>query len=131
MDWTRRGTVFVALRRTLEIEAERMMCRFVSTIEAVEKEVAKRSASMREYGMIDERMNAEEGAESRKLREAAENATDDGMPVAPESKAGDVDGVQDIAPKRWVKSARKWSGMAGSPMQSGRPVLVKRDAAQP
>ncbi|TDN63137.1 hypothetical protein [Paraburkholderia sp. BL10I2N1] len=81
--------------------------------------------------MIEDHVNAEEVAENTKQREAAENATDDGMPVAPESKPGDVDGAQDITPKQWVKSARKWPGMAGAFMQSGRPVLVNRDAAQP
>ena len=50
--------------------------------------------------MIDSRMNAEEVAENRKQREAAENATDDGMPVAPEGKVGDVDDVQQITPQQ-------------------------------
>jgi hypothetical protein len=107
------------------------MCRFVSTIEAAGIEVANRSASPREYSMIDDQMNAEEVAENRKQRETAENATDDGMPVAPESKAGDVDEVQGITPKQWVKSARKWPGAAGTLMQSRRSVLVKRNAALP
>jgi hypothetical protein len=104
------------------------MCRFVSSIEAAGTEVANRSASPREYSMIDDHMNAEEVAENRQ-REAAENATDDGMPVAPESKEGDVDEVQDITPKQWVKSARKWPGTAGTPIQWRRPVLVKRNVA--
>jgi hypothetical protein len=50
--------------------------------------------------MIDSQMNAEEVAEDRKQREAADNATDDGMPVAPEGKVGDVDDVQDIKPEQ-------------------------------
>jgi hypothetical protein len=79
--------------------------------------------------MIDDEVNAEELAENRKQREAAETATDDGMPVAPESKTGDVDEVEDIGPKQWVKSARKWPGTAGALMQSRRSVLVKRNAA--
>ena len=62
--------------------------------------------------MIDHQMNAEEVAENKKQREAAENATDDGMPVAPESNAGDVDEVQDVTPKQWVKTAGKWPGTA-------------------
>jgi hypothetical protein len=62
--------------------------------------VAKLSASPREYSMIDSQMNAEEVAEDRKQREAADNATDDGMPVAPEGKVGDVDDVQDIKPEQ-------------------------------
>ena len=43
--------------------------------------------------MIDDQVNAEELAESRKQREAAENATDDGVPVAPENKERDVEGI--------------------------------------
>jgi hypothetical protein len=35
----------IALRRTFKIESERVMYRFVSTIDAAEIEVAKRSAS--------------------------------------------------------------------------------------
>jgi hypothetical protein len=96
------------------------MCRFVSTLEVAGIEVAKLSASPREYSMIDNQMNAEEAAENRKQREAAENATDDGMPVAPEGKVGDVDGVQEITPKRWVKSAKRWPGTAGVLTQPGR-----------
>jgi hypothetical protein len=117
------------LRGPLQLESERVMCRFVSTIEAARTEVANRSASPREYSMIDDHMNAEEVAENRKQREAAENATDDGMPVAPESKVGDVDEVQDITLKQWVKSERKWPGTAGTPMQWRRLVLVKRNVA--
>lgn len=60
--------------------------------------------------MIDDQVNAEELAESRKLREAAEKATDDGMPVAPESKEKDVEGIQYRTPKQWVRHARKWLG---------------------
>jgi hypothetical protein len=105
------------------------MCRFVSTIEAAGTEVANRSASPREHSMIDDQMNAEEVEENRKQREAAENATDDAMPVAPESKKGGVDEVQDVIPKQWVASARKWPGTAGTPTQWRRPALVKRNAA--
>lgn len=100
MDRTRRRGAFVAPRRTLQIESEREMCRFVSTTEVAGIEVAKLSASPTEYSMIDSRMNAEEVAENRKQREAAENATDDGMPVAPEGKVGDVDDVQQITPQQ-------------------------------
>jgi hypothetical protein len=43
--------------------------------------------------MIDDQVNAEELAESRKQREAAANATDDGMPVAlEEMKSGSLTG---------------------------------------
>lgn len=38
-----------------------------------------------------DQVNAEELAESRRRREAAQNATDDGMPVAPESEERDVE----------------------------------------
>jgi hypothetical protein len=105
------------------------MCRFVSTLEVAGIEVAKLSASAREYSMIGDQMNVKKAAENREQREAAESATDDGMPVAPEGKVEDVGDVLDITPKRWVKSARKWPGTAGSPMQLGRSVLVKRSAA--
>jgi hypothetical protein len=61
--------------------------------------------------MINDPVNAEELAESRRQREAAENAaTDDGMPVAPEQKARDVGEIQYRTPKQWVRHARKWLG---------------------
>lgn len=76
--------------------------------------------------MIDVQVNADELAESRKQREAAETATDDGMPVAPDMRAKDIDVTQDGTPKRWVKHARKW--FSSAPTQSGRPVIVRRKA---
>ena len=63
--------------------------------------------------MIDDQVNAEELAESRRQREAAANATDDGMPAAPENEKGVVEETQYRAPKQWVRHARKWLG-AGS-----------------
>ena len=63
--------------------------------------------------MIDDQVNAEELAENRRQREAAANATDDGMPVAPENEKLIVEGTQYRAPKQWVRHARKWLG-AGS-----------------
>jgi len=63
--------------------------------------------------MIDDQVNAEELAESRRQREAAANATDDGMPVAPESGKRVVEGIQHRSPKQWVRHARKLLG-AGS-----------------
>ncbi|MFM0478571.1 hypothetical protein [Paraburkholderia strydomiana] len=63
--------------------------------------------------MIDDQVNAEELAESRRQREAAANATDDGMPVAPEGKKRVVDGTAYRGPKQWVRHARKLLG-AGS-----------------
>ncbi|NPT61419.1 hypothetical protein [Paraburkholderia elongata] len=76
--------------------------------------------------MIDDQVNAEELAESKKQREAAETATDDGMPVVPEGKAGDVKVIQYRTPKQWMKYAMKWPGEGGSPLQSGRSVMVRR-----
>lgn len=76
--------------------------------------------------MIDGQVNAEERAESKKQREAAETATDDGMPVVPEVKARDVEVIQYRIPKQWVRCARKWPGVGGSPLQSGRSVMVRR-----
>jgi hypothetical protein len=63
--------------------------------------------------MIDDQVNAEELAESRKQREAAANATDDGMPVAPENKKPVVEEPQSGTRMHWVRQARKWLG-AGS-----------------
>lgn len=60
--------------------------------------------------MIDEQANVEELAESKSLREASENATDDGMPVAQENQAKDVEQIHYKMPKQWVRHARKWSG---------------------
>lgn len=68
--------------------------------------------------MIDDQVNAEELAESRGQREAAENATDDGMPVAPEHDARDVGQIQYKTPKQWIRHARKWLGSERSFMQS-------------
>jgi hypothetical protein len=67
--------------------------------------------------MIDDQVNAEELAESRRRREAAENATDDGMPVAPENKTRDVEEIQYKTPKQWVRYARKWLGSERTLMQ--------------
>ncbi|MGF6782530.1 hypothetical protein P3T21_007771 [Paraburkholderia sp. GAS334] len=76
--------------------------------------------------MIDDQVNAEELAESKNQREAAETATDDCMPVVPESKARDVEVIQYRTPKQWVKHSRKWAGARGSPMQSRWSVMVGR-----
>ena len=66
--------------------------------------------------MIDEPVNVEELAENRSLREAAENATDDGMPEAQEHKAKDVEQIHYKMPKQWVRRTRKWAG-------SGRKIM--------
>jgi hypothetical protein len=76
--------------------------------------------------MIDDQVNVEELAENKKQREAAETATDDGMPVAPDSKAEGGTTIQYRTPRQWVKHARTWLGAGGAPMRPGRPVIVKR-----
>jgi hypothetical protein len=68
--------------------------------------------------MIGDQVNAEELAENRRQREAAENATDDGMPVAPEHDAGDVGQIQYKTPKQRLRHARKGLGSERSFMQS-------------
>ena len=67
--------------------------------------------------MIDDQVNAEELADSRKQREAAANATDDGMPVAPEDEKRVVDGTQYRGPKQWIRHARKLLGAGGGFMR--------------
>ncbi|RKE37550.1 hypothetical protein B0G76_3809 [Paraburkholderia sp. BL23I1N1] len=67
--------------------------------------------------MIDDQVNAEELAESRRQREAAANATDDGMPVAPENEKRVAEGIQYRAPKQWARHARKWLAAGGSFMR--------------
>ena len=57
--------------------------------------------------VIDDQVNAEELAESRRLREAAENATDDGMRVGPEDKERDAEGNKYGSQKQWIRLARK------------------------
>jgi hypothetical protein len=63
--------------------------------------------------VIDDQVNAEELAERKRQKEAAANATDDGMPVAPENEKRVVAGTQFSSPKQWIRHARKWLG-AGS-----------------
>ncbi len=63
--------------------------------------------------MIDDQVSEEEIAESRRQRQAAQNATDDGMPAAPEKSAAPVVQMQYRTPKHWVKHARKWLGAGG------------------
>ena len=81
--------------------------------------------------MTDDLVNAEDLAERKKRRESAATATDDGMPVGPENKAGDVEAIQYITPKKWAKSTRKWPGVAGTAMQSGRPLSARHKADLP
>lgn len=60
--------------------------------------------------MIDDQVNEEEIAESRKRRQAA---ADDGMPAEPEAKAAPAVQIQYRTPKHWVKSGKLWLGGAG------------------
>lgn len=53
--------------------------------------------------MIDDQVNLEELEESRRRREAAENATDDGMPVLPEDKERDPGLTQTVPATRWIR----------------------------
>jgi hypothetical protein len=65
--------------------------------------------------MTDDQVTKEELAlsENRKQRDAAANATDDGMPVAPEREAQDIEVSPDRAPKQWVRHARTWPAAGG------------------
>ncbi|SDG21015.1 hypothetical protein [Paraburkholderia phenazinium] len=75
--------------------------------------------------MIDDQVSAEELAESKKQREAAETATDDGMPVAPtpaaptpaapKSNTRGVGAIQYKTLKQWVKHSTKWLGSGATP----------------
>jgi len=73
--------------------------------------------SQQECIMIDDQVNPEELAESRTRREAADNATDDGMPMAPEHIESDVGQTEYKTPKQWIRHARKWLGSGRSFMQ--------------
>jgi hypothetical protein len=68
--------------------------------------------------VIDDQVNANELAESKRQREAAENAKNDGIPVAPENHARDVGKIRYETPKRWVRHARKWLNSACGFMHS-------------
>ncbi|MFM0227384.1 hypothetical protein [Paraburkholderia dipogonis] len=60
--------------------------------------------------MNDDQVNTEELEENRRRREAAENATDDGMPVLAEEKERDTESIQSVTIKRWIRhtgNARK------------------------
>jgi hypothetical protein len=69
--------------------------------------------------MIDDQVNEEEIAASRKMREtakaaedahAAQDATDDGMPAAPERKTASAVRIQYSTPRHWIKNAKKFFG---------------------
>jgi hypothetical protein len=80
--------------------------------------------------MTDDQVKSEDLAERKKQRESAATATDDGMPVGPENR-GDVEAIQYITPKEWVKSTRRWPGVSGTTMQSGRPLSARHKADLP
>jgi hypothetical protein len=63
-----------------------------------------------EYSMNDDQVNAEELAEHKRQREAAQNATDDGMPVAPTREAADDATGKYGTLKQWVRRAEVGSG---------------------
>jgi hypothetical protein len=60
--------------------------------------------------MIDDQVDTEELAESRRQREAASKATNDGAPAAPENEKPIIAGTQDGPPKLWVRYTKKWFG---------------------
>jgi hypothetical protein len=63
-----------------------------------------------EYSMNDDQVNAEELAENKRQREAAQNATDDGMPVAAPREADDGVAGKYGTLKQWVRRARSGIG---------------------
>lgn len=78
--------------------------------------------------MIDEPVNAEELAERKKQKESGAIATDDGMPVGPENKHAEVETIRYSAPNKWVRSTRKWPGVPGAAIESGRSSSARRKA---
>jgi hypothetical protein len=63
--------------------------------------------------MNDDQVSAEEIAESRRLRQAAQDATDDGMPSAPEAKALTAVQIRYKATRRWATRAGQWMAERG------------------
>jgi hypothetical protein len=63
--------------------------------------------------MIDDQVNLEELEEMKRQRQAVQEATDDGMPVAPGEDAKARAEMRYRRPKQWVKYARKWIGARG------------------
>ncbi|WP_168792182.1 hypothetical protein [Paraburkholderia aromaticivorans] len=62
--------------------------------------------------MNDDQVNTEELEEDRRRREAAENATDDGMPVVAEEKKRDTESTRSLTTQRWIRHSgnarRNW-----------------------
>jgi hypothetical protein len=99
--WTKNTARAAADAKT---KPELTMRRGVPAIAAVLTACWRTSLSYREESIMnDDQVNAEELEQSRRRREAAENATDDGMPVVPEDKERDAEETQSITPKQWVR----------------------------
>lgn len=60
--------------------------------------------------MIDDQVDAEELAESRRQRQTAAKAAENDTPVAPENKSPVMEATVGGAPRHWMRSARKWLG---------------------
>ncbi|MGN8106527.1 hypothetical protein ACTJLB_00895 [Paraburkholderia sp. 22098] len=60
--------------------------------------------------MIDDQVDAEELADSRRQRQAAAKAAENDTPVAPENKSPVMENTVGGAPRQWMRSARKWLG---------------------
>jgi hypothetical protein len=84
----------VTLRRALQLESEYDVAPRLNYEGGGNSRLANRVVSRWESSMIHDQVKAEELAESKKQREAAKIATDDGMPVVPEGKARDVEVIQ-------------------------------------
>jgi hypothetical protein len=63
--------------------------------------------------MIDDQVDTEEIAENRRLRQAAQDATDDGMPPAPDAKSVASVQIHYKAPRRWAERAMQWKEAIG------------------
>jgi thiamine pyrophosphokinase len=71
-----------------------------------------------EWVMDDDQVNAEELAESKRRREAMQNATDDGMPFVAEIEERDAAEIAYRKPKQRIRRARKWLGAGSGLMPS-------------
>lgn len=68
--------------------------------------------------MIDDQVDTEELEESRRRREAASKAANDGAQASAEKEKPLVEGAQDAPPKLWVRYAKKWLGTGSGFMRS-------------
>lgn len=55
--------------------------------------------------MNEDQLNTDDLAEHKRQNEAAQNATDDGMPVAPKREARDDAAGNDGTLKQWIRRA--------------------------